>query len=654
MEIHERRKLPSFNIINDRWLDVLRSDGTVRTMSLRELLTDLHEIDRLSESSPLTEVALLRFLIALVSDGLRDFVPSEEAWSPFVQRCRNGLTTEAIDSILNPLASDPDVLASDHSAFFDGPQIRTVPGWDELNARQPISRFLPELPTGTNLCHFQHLSDDAAALCITCLLKSRAVDAAFARGGLGPSLSRNLLATISGTEPRYVVLRSQSLLATILINLVVGDPSRPSWIAIHRHYDDNPGPIARMGWRPRLMMPMTGSETTSKCTVCATDVRPRFRQAIMLDTYNHKKSPFGSKGDLESWKNSNQDPQLLPFVKNAFTLGSTPAEWPLRSLTRLLASGDAESVSTPLRRTALLGFPVCLTVTSSAGNKAKIDDAPDSALRVPITLLQHSAERRAEIAAAMITIFESKNRNVRNRLIPRETPHLLDALAVTTDPTTTVDNWLSQEDTSRRKRSKETATDCVSYGISTDSIKESARDVIQRLMKLSRRELGALRPNRRGGAVDRAERQAAFEALWHRLSLPGVSKRHALREAVATLVGIFAIHADRASFSSNPGAFSELLKGRIQRERSQHAQRDGIGPIERLLTRLVTATVVARDVLLLQLVDQLVETESSANSRPIDFADLLIDLILWNDRQDPTPGRWKRTLNQQSVMATNR
>ena len=249
--------MASFDIIDDSWLDVIRRDGAVRTVSLRELLTDLHRIDRLSESSPLTEVALLRFLIALLSDGLRDLISTEDAWLPFVERCKNGLPAEAIDAILQPLTASSDVLAANHSGFFDGPLVRRIAGWDTQNAKQAVSRFLPELPTGTKVSHFVHLSDESAALCVPCLLKSRAVDAAFARGGLGPSLSRNLLATISGTEPRYVVLIAASLLDTLLINLLTGDTSRPSWVSIHQPQAGNPGTVARMSWRPRLMLPTT-------------------------------------------------------------------------------------------------------------------------------------------------------------------------------------------------------------------------------------------------------------------------------------------------------------------------------------------------------------------------------------------------------------
>ena len=175
----------SFDVIDGKWLDVLNLNGTTASVTLRELLGTAHLISQLSEPSPLTEVALLRFLIALVSDGLRATLQAEDDWAQFVDQCRDGLPKHVIDAILAPLVGRSDVLDANHDAFFDGPSVRRVNGWDDPGAWQPVSRFLPELPTGTNLAHFAHISDDSAALCVGCLLKSRAVDAAFARGGLG-------------------------------------------------------------------------------------------------------------------------------------------------------------------------------------------------------------------------------------------------------------------------------------------------------------------------------------------------------------------------------------------------------------------------------------------------------------------------------------
>jgi DNA polymerase III epsilon subunit-like protein len=173
----------SFDIIGDEWLDVLRTNGTIATLSLRELLVTAHDIARLSEPSPLTEVALLRFLIALVSDGLRDQIPSEEDWAPFVDGCRDGLSAQAINSILAPLEGCSNILDPNHDAFFDGPAIRDgrhtgciYPGKDEGSAPTDV---LLSIPTGTEIGHF-HRVVEPASICVRCLLKGTLTKSLFA------------------------------------------------------------------------------------------------------------------------------------------------------------------------------------------------------------------------------------------------------------------------------------------------------------------------------------------------------------------------------------------------------------------------------------------------------------------------------------------
>ena len=554
---------------------------------------------------------------------------------------------DAVDAILEPLRESSDVLADDHSGFFDGPLVRQVKGWDELNARQPASRFLPELPTGTNLAHFSHQSDDAAALCVACLLKSRAIDAAFARGGLGPSLSRNLLATISGTEPRYVVFESKSLLDTILLNVTVNDSTRPSWVCIHRRKDGQPGPIARMGWRPRLLMPVPSSESQLPCAGCSSSARPRFTQAVMVDTYNFAASPFGSKSDLEKWKATGSDPQLLPFAKNVLSLGINSEEWSLRALARLLSGQAGELQETSLVRSASAGESVSIRVISSNGNQAKIDDAPANALRIPGSQLACLFAERSATGAVLLSVFEKEHREAREQLIPGQVTQLLNSLANSSNPASAVQNWISSAP-SRKKQTHCSITDGGrTLDSQSDTLTDTAHRIVRKLNALPQAELLALRPVGRGGNADRAARQSAFETIWHRLSLPGSAKRHAMREALATVAGIFALYPEYYRFQCERLAFQNLLSIQFRQQRSRSDSGNRVNSLERLLRQLIHASPLARDTLLLQLV-----AGTNANRRRvIDFADLLIDVALWNDPQDPTPARWSECLADVAITS---
>lgn len=625
----------SFDVIDGMWLDVLNLNGTTASVNLRELLCNAHQISRLSEPSPLTEVALLRFLIALVSDGLRTTLQDEDDLARFAEQFRDGLPTHVIDAILAPLVGRSDVLDANHDAFFDGPSVRRVSGWDDPGAWQPVSRFLPELPTGTNLAHFAHISDHAAALCVGCLLKSRAVDAAFARGGLGPSLSRNLLATISGTEPRYVVLVASSLLETLLLNVVIADLTRPSWVSVHRATDGDPGPIARMSWRPRLVLPMTSSESHLACVRCGTTNSPRFTKAVMLDTYNSNGSPFGAKEDVERWKIAGGDPQLLSFESSPITFGLSPLEWPLRAITRMLASDAPPVCHRLLKRAAQLGSPVTLTVTSSAGNQAKIDDAPLSCVTVPLALLARSPEQLAAISAGLITAFDKSYREQRSRLIPCGVPELLTALAESSDPVTTVTDWL-QRDATEPRATVEPSTD--------DGIQTAARRLVDQLGRLSADELATLQGSHRDSPTGDAARQAAFEAVWHWVAVPSGVKRHCLREALASIAAIYASHPDRHQGSKTRYSFEGCVRRQLDNERHSPALAGRVGPFEKLLSQLCDGTAMSRDGVLLRLVQLLLEESAIGRSGTIDFADLLLDVASWDDPVHPTPARWRKLL----------
>jgi len=644
--------MPTFDIIDDPWLDVLRTDGTVATLSLSELLTSAHGIARLSESSPLTEVALLRFLVALVSDGLREQIPTEEDWVSFVERCRSGFPDEAIDAILAPLEGRSDVLDPNHDGFFDGPEIRRVSGWDNPNALQSVSRVLPEIPTGTRLAHFVHPSDEASVLCLGCMLNGRAVEAAYARGGLGPSLSRNLLATIGGIEPRYVMAVGRTLLDTLLLNMVVGDEGRPSWRGIHRIRDGEPGPLARLTWRPRMIMPVAASEAHSPCVRCGSITHPRFSRIVMVDTYNHKDGRFGTKEDVDQWKKVHADPHLLPVTKGALNLGRHVDEWPLRALARMLNGETSTLLDTLARRAIALRGSITIMVASSAGNQAKIDDAPHAIVEVPLALLARSPEDRAVIAVELSRVFDKAHHGRRRVLIPDKVPDLLDVLAVANEPQAAVREWLRAEQPSKRYTADGAPTRRLNgstqsdIAVGDDTQWEACTRLMGRLRRLPRSDLAALCPNRCGGPVADAARQKAFEGLWFRSSLPCGARRHALREALSTVAPIYAVFVHSDHLPARTGSFVDHLRAKLKLSGAMSARTDEAALLRKLIDRVTTGSSESRDLVLMQLVETLVKDEPDCRRHAIDFTDLMYDVARWADPQSPTPARWRRLLER--------
>jgi len=271
-------------------------------------------------------------------------------------------------------------------------------------------------------------------------------------------------------------------------------------------------------------------------------------------------------------------------------------------------------------------------VTSSAGNQAKIDDAPQSSVVVPAALWQQPAERRKAISTALASIFDKSHRERRSTLIRAAIPELFSRLAKSDDPAATVAQWLSAP-------TEVTDSDPVPR---PDNLKTAARRMVRRLQSLSGDELAALRPDRLNDADRNASRQSAFERVWHRTSFPPGTRRHRLREALAVVAPLFALHRGSHQQTKSDHSFAEALKRQLRTESRDPGHQTRAGSLTRLLHDICAATPAARNELLGRIVALLCR-ESSAVRR-IDFADLLLDVADWDAPVEPTTAEWYRLL----------
>lgn len=623
---------PTFDIIDDSWLDVLGADGSIENLSLRKLLENSHRIARLSESSPLTEVALLRFLIALVSDGLRERIPSEGHWQPFFEECRDGLPSDAIEAILAPLVGRSDVLNSEHDMFFDGPAIREgrrtgniYPPKDEGSAPTDV---LLSIPTGTEISHFHRVEGDGS-ICVRCLLKGVFAKSLFATGGGG-----GYSAGAAGAKPALAILLGKSLLNTILLNLVIPDPDDlPSWRRrFSRSLNRTPKTLERMSWRARLYAPRMGSLSTIPCVGCGQDDLFTFTELDRADGFKNTSWATGLKaGDLLGKNSSNEreesdvDPHLVrqEGEMSLKALSATPERgligW-LHKINANLAS-YAEDLDRNLPPSHLISFiraadavtlkgDLRLALFASLGDPKKMNIEQVRFADVPI----EGAALESGVYGFKITGVATHNTRT------------ITALEVDS-----ASGSISSESESTRFPGE-----ALLYA--------AAKILIQRLSRLSPRELATLRPLGLGGSPDVATRQAAFEAIWHRGGLPSNSRRHVLREALATVAPIYALYSESHRPIEAPRTFELRLYRMVNSER-----RAAVGQVSALLAKIVTASASARDDLLKRLVGAILKGPADQQNQRVffDFSDLMFDIARWNDPIDPTPVRWRRFLTRE-------
>lgn len=140
----------TFNLVNSPWIPVLFHDGNQKRVGLREVFRRAHEIRALATPNPLDRFALLRFLsiVAAWSYSQRP-LPS---WNVLYQPIVNWLGQH--QNCFN-LFGNPPRFYQDISCRSQEPE--------------PVGKLFHEIPTGTNIAHFLHVSDkDGYGICPAC------------------------------------------------------------------------------------------------------------------------------------------------------------------------------------------------------------------------------------------------------------------------------------------------------------------------------------------------------------------------------------------------------------------------------------------------------------------------------------------------------
>ena len=65
-------KIPEFNLLDEKWIQVLKNDCSEELVSLPEVLIHAHEYRDLSGDTPEQDMAVLRLLLAVLQMCIRD------------------------------------------------------------------------------------------------------------------------------------------------------------------------------------------------------------------------------------------------------------------------------------------------------------------------------------------------------------------------------------------------------------------------------------------------------------------------------------------------------------------------------------------------------------------------------------------------------
>lgn len=312
-----------FNLIQEDWIPVLYANGHWRRVGIRKALKDAHLIRQIAAGNPMDNVALLRFLLAVL------------LW------CRPNLSADDRARL-----DDPNIKGIPDDWFNAENRLGTLelpnPAFDLFHEETPFlqdrsikdsnstpaTNLLHEVPSGSNVIHFCHVRDHKSGLCPACCGVALVRWSAYASAGTAGA-GQSMTAAPNGNTPAYHLVQDFTLLRMLLANIPSETSVQGDLAVWEGASEETPlGPLKGLTWRTRrvLLLPPDSREIHNlrlgKCLLCGRNVpllicsihfrpgwkRPEGGKGWEQDP--HRFSVKGSKGKSFSPSASSPDDSL--------------------------------------------------------------------------------------------------------------------------------------------------------------------------------------------------------------------------------------------------------------------------------------------------------------------------------------------------------
>jgi len=196
------REHMNFNLLQENWIPILYTNGHPDRVSIRTALTEAHEIRQIAASNPMDNVALLRFLLAVLM------------WcSPRNDRntVLHGADRIPADWLKKLDTSDQVnqsfVLLRDKGGFCQYPTT--------ARSDVAVTNLFHEFPSASNIAHFRHVRDERDGLCLACCALALVRWPVLASAGTAGA-RQSMTASINGNTPAFAIPIGSDLLATLV------------------------------------------------------------------------------------------------------------------------------------------------------------------------------------------------------------------------------------------------------------------------------------------------------------------------------------------------------------------------------------------------------------------------------------------------------
>jgi len=289
-----------FNLVVENWIPVLYADGNWCRVGIRKALEDAHLIRQIAASNPMDNIALLRFLLAILY------------W------CRGNPPNNMPQGRFPP---EWFQILDDHKDCFnllgEGKRFYQDKSLENKKVR-PIADLLVEFPGADSVNHMRHVIHDGSyGLCPACCAMG------ILRLSVWASTNGSYPASVNPGSAAYAFVQVGNLFLTLKSYLTEAGIESEDVPWLSDKEPKSPCVIARLAWRPRSMW-LNDPIEKSLCAYCGC-------KSVLITSLYNGGGWKTSKPEDSKKKFWNSDPHLLkdeepislPLLKTNIALHSS-------------------------------------------------------------------------------------------------------------------------------------------------------------------------------------------------------------------------------------------------------------------------------------------------------------------------------------------
>lgn len=225
-----------YNLIDQPWIPILWANGRAGRAGIQEALAQAGRIRQIAASNPMDNVALLRFLMAVLLWCKEDVKDAFET--------TDSVAVGVPGSWLAKLAEHKDAfnLLGDGKRFYQDASLKG------RTTDRPVADLLAEFPGADSVNHMRHVVHDGSyGFCPACCALG------ILRLSVWAPANKFYPASVNPASAVYTIVHGGNLLVTLRNNLpaMSAQGDQAPWLL--EQAPESPGTVARLAWRPRKL-----------------------------------------------------------------------------------------------------------------------------------------------------------------------------------------------------------------------------------------------------------------------------------------------------------------------------------------------------------------------------------------------------------------